>query len=179
MPPMSQPVEATPPTPPTPAPGPPDVPTPTAASTPATGAPTSSADPSPAPVPPSSPSSSGDADGDPWTQVLEGVRKKKPAIQGFLRGAEAVLEGDASLRIEIPAGQSIYLDLLQSKDNRRLLVELVQECYGRPLALRFEAVARAVPPKPVAREAEVEEGAGKAGIQRIVDIFDGDVLGPS
>jgi hypothetical protein len=111
--------------------------------------------------------------------VIDAIRTRKPAIQGFLRGAEAVLEGEDVLRIEIPAGQSIYLDMLQGKDNRRLLVELAQECYGRPLALRFETVARAAPPPVRASAPRVDAGASKAGVQSIVDLFDGDVLGPS
>ena len=120
-----------------------------------------------------------DPDLGPWDRVVEGVRKRKPAIQGFLRGAEAAIDGDDFLRIEIPAGQSIYLDLLQSKDNRRLLAELVQECYGRALGLRFEAATRTAPSPPSASSAQVDDGAAKAGVQRIVDLFDGDVLGPS
>lgn len=140
-----------------------------------------------APAPAASPAqvshavrASASADEDPWPRVIEAVRARKPAIQGFLRGSAANLPGDGTLRIEIPAAQSIYLELLQGRDNRRLLAELVEECYGRPLGLRFEAVAGAPAATAAVQPTRTTEGeVDKSAIQRILDLFDGDVLGPS
>ena len=79
--------------------------------------------------------------------------------------------------MEPESGAPVYVQMLQAKDNRRILVELVQEQYGRPLGLRFESVAGEA--APVRRAPARKTGTQAGAIQRVVDLFDGDVLGPA
>ena len=108
--------------------------------------------------------------------ALAEIAAAKPSLQGFLSGACAALEPEDTLRISIPSAAKIYLDMLQARDNRRIVTVAVQRAYGRPLGVRFEATAAApVATAPVAEREERQTAGG--GIQRIVDLFDGDVLG--
>lgn len=115
-------------------------------------------------------------DDDPWNGVLAEIARVKPSLQGFLSGSRAKEESAGVLCVSVP-GSPVYVQMLQAKDNRRILVELVQEQYGRPLGLRFESVAgEAV---PVRRAPAQKTGTQAGAIQRVVDLFDGDVLGPA
>ncbi len=117
---------------------------------------------------------------EPWGEVVEGIRKKKPAIQGFLSSARAVVENDSILRIEIPAGQKVAVNLLDSAENKRILVELVSKAWKKPLGVKFVAVEGLEPPKPKRPKVERTDGANNAQkIQRLVEFFDGDVVGPA
>jgi DNA polymerase-3 subunit gamma/tau len=113
---------------------------------------------------------------DPWAGVLAEIARVKPSLQGFLSGSRAsVLEGSI-LRVQIP-GSPVYVEMLQAKDNRRILVELIHAQYGKPLGLKLESI----PGEP---RAEVQapappKTAARGAIQRVVDLFDGDVLGPA
>ena len=71
----------------------------------------------------------------------------------------------------------MYVEMLQAKDNRRILVELIHAQYGKPLGLRLETI----PGEPRAEiQAPVPpKSAARGAIQRVVDLFDGDVLGPA
>ena len=80
------------------------------------------------------------------------------------------------LRVEVP-GSPVYVEMLQAKDNRRILVDMVSAQYGEPLGLRFESVPGET---PAAMRTAVPRAAGPASaIQKVVDLFDGDVLGPA
>lgn len=127
-----------------------------------------------------SPDAPSPEEAEPWGQVVEGIRKKKPAIQGFLSSARAVVENDSILRIEIPARQKVAVNLLDSAENKRMLVELVSEAWKKPLGVKLVAVEGLEPPKPKRPKLERTDAANNAQkIQRLVEFFDGDVVGPA
>lgn len=112
---------------------------------------------------------------DPWGGVLADIARVKPSLQGFLSGSRASISESGILRVEIP-GSPMYVEMLQAKDNRRILVELIQGHYGKPLGLRLESIPGE--PRTEARP-PAAKSTGQGAIQRIVDLFDGDVLGPA
>jgi DNA polymerase-3 subunit gamma/tau len=113
---------------------------------------------------------------DPWAGVLAEIARVKPSLQGFLSGSRASVLDGSILRVQIP-GSPMYVEMLQAKDNRRILVELIHAQYGKPLGLRLETI----PGEPRAEiQAPVPpKSAARGAIQRVVDLFDGDVLGPA
>lgn len=113
---------------------------------------------------------------DPWAGVLAEIARVKPSLQGFLSGSRASVLDGSILRVQIP-GSPMYVEMLQAKDNRRILVELIHAQYGKPLGLKLESI-------PGEQRAEVQAPAAapktaRGAIQRVVDLFDGDVLGPA
>jgi DNA polymerase-3 subunit gamma/tau len=113
----------------------------------------------------------------PWERVLAEVARVKPSLQGFLSGSSAEEVEPGVLRVGI-AGSPVYVHMLQATENRRILVELVQAGYGRPLGVRFELRTGSAPPAK-GRAPATPSPAGADAIQKVVDVFDGDVLGPA
>lgn len=117
-----------------------------------------------------------------WTAVLEQIMQSKPALSGFLAGSTARDLESGLLTVEVPGLEAFQVDLLQSKSNKLVVSGILEAVFGTPLNLRFERAPRP-PGGPAAGRAPVVPpsagGPNQAGIQRIVDLFDGDVLGPS
>ena len=179
---------------PTPAPAPTSVP-PSALPPTRLSTPPSAARPAPDPAPSRSmnasrtpkskaPESRADAPTDlgaGWTAALELVTKTKPALSGFLVGSEVRTLDGSQLVVAVPGLEAFQADLLQSKSNKTVVSGILEKAFGRPLSVRFEAAPRKSGlTKPNGAAAPPSAGGtSQAGIQRIVDVFDGDVLGPS
>ncbi len=124
---------------------------------------------------------------DPWACVLEALARKKPALASLLMNSCALGEDDRILRIQVPKLAEFSREQLEKKTSKRLLQELVEEAYQRPLGLRYEEGESAAEASPTAAPLHAAPPSGARGareapqerIARIADKFDGDVIGPA
>ncbi len=77
---------------------------------------------------------------DPWSQVVDRVRKVKPALGAALATSEVTGEDGGFLRIRFPGGSaSFQTGQVENAANRATLQKALQEVYGRPLGIKVES----------------------------------------
>jgi len=128
-----------------------------------------------------------------WARVLAGVAAQKPALNSFLKGSELAGEEGKMVSVRVPGLASFAREQLERKGNKKLLMQLLEESLGRPVGVRFEsgpvlaAEARgegesargAVPLRGAAASDPSKPVAQADRIQRLADLFGGEVIGPA
>jgi hypothetical protein len=105
-----------------------------------------------APTPTRTPVVHTDADWDApglWERVVTEVKDRKLMVGVFLAESRRAGWDGTSLRL---AADEVHRSLLEARENRELLGEVMARVYGRPLAIRFlDQVAAPAAPEPAPR----------------------------
>jgi len=182
-----------------PAPGPATPARPTATATPArplATAPPAAPAPIAAPTAVADPAPSGAIEGDlvgRWREALDRVKQRKLLLGTCLEDGLFLGVTGTSVRVALATEHSFHRAMLDMKENREILKEEFERLYGAGATLvcvaHDQAIAggeRGIPvpatPAPMTRAAATpaSEDPGPASnlVQRIVDLFDGEILEP-
>jgi DNA polymerase III subunit gamma/tau len=140
----------------------------------------------------------------PWATILGALSTQKPAIAALLNGSAPVGEEGRMLRVQVPALSPFNREQLDRKTNRTVILDLIEKHFGKPLGIRYEEGPGArggpvgVAPVPAdaggafaagssddsassaaPRKRGSREAASPEQIQKIADLFGGDVIGPA
>jgi DNA polymerase III subunit gamma/tau len=120
-----------------------------------------------------------------WLQVIERVRKGKPALAAALAGSAVIGEEGGFLRIRFSGGSAGFqIATIENAANRPVLQKAIQEVYGRSIGCKVESAGAPRSPAAPAKKApppprDVKARSNLNDIQRIADKMDGEVLGPA
>ncbi len=121
---------------------------------------------------------------DPWSRVIDCLRKGKPALAAALNASELIGEDGGYLKIRLTGGSvGFQVASIESPANRAALQKAIQEVYGRPIGCKVDNATPAPEPRP-GKKSPPAVAAPKArsnldDIQRIADGMNGEILGPS
>jgi DNA polymerase-3 subunit gamma/tau len=128
-----------------------------------------------------------------WREALDRVKQRKLLLGTCLEDGLFLGVSGSSVRVALSAEHSFHRAMLEMKENREILKEEFERLYGagatlvcvahdqaiaggeRPLAAAQPA---ARPDQAVAASLEGAAGSGSGLVQRIVDLFDGEILEP-
>ncbi len=116
-----------------------------------------------------------------WRRAVDRVKERKLLLgtcleEGFFLGMAGV-----NVRLALSGEHAFHRAMLELKENREILNEELERLYGRGAKLLCESAAPAGPETAAGR---AEGGASQARapeatlVDRIVELFDGEVLGP-
>jgi hypothetical protein len=121
--------------------------------------------------------------GDPvvrWRQAVDRVKERKLLLGTCLEEGSFLGMTGTSVRIALSVEHAFHRAMLELKENKEILNEEMERCYGRGARLLCESAT--VPGLTARAEREPEGvpfGAPEASIvDRIVELFDGEVMGP-
>jgi DNA polymerase-3 subunit gamma/tau len=77
-------------------------------------------------------------DGDPWVLMLQMLGARRAALGATLNGSAVLGEEERILRVGVPRLGAFQKGQLDKAANRQLIMELINETFGRPLGVRFE-----------------------------------------
>ena len=120
-----------------------------------------------------------------WREIVERVKQKKLLLGTCLEEGLFLGLSGSMVRVALAPEHSFHRAMLEMKENREILNQEFERTYGRGATLHCvgsgEAVTGGV---RIARDPEPEEPGPDAVretpglVQRIVELFDGEVLGP-
>ena len=126
-----------------------------------------------------------EATNDLWQEVIQSLRKGKPALAAALASSEVVGEAGGFLLIRFSGGSpGFQIATIENAGNRAVLQKVIQEIYGRPLGCKVDTANGRVPEPPAGKKKPPAARPAPArsnlnAIQRIADKMNGEVLGPS
>ena len=117
-----------------------------------------------------------------WRHAVDRVKERKLLLgtcleEGFFLGMTG-----GNVRIALSVEHAFHRAMLELKENREILNEELERYYGRGAKLLCESAV--VPPAEVAGDRRLEPGGSPTGgqetslVERIVELFDGEVMGP-
>jgi len=110
-----------------------------------------------------------------WRQAVDRVKERKLLLGTCLEeGAFLGLSG-SNVRIALSAEHAFHRAMLEMKENKEILSEELERCYGRGMRLSCESAG----PAPM-RTAEIKpvDEPPPSLVKRIVELFDGEILEP-
>jgi hypothetical protein len=146
--------------------------------------------PAPDPAPPSPGASLADSElVARWREIVERVKERKLLLGTCLEEGLFLGIAGSMVRVALAPEHSFHRAMLEMKDNRDILNEEFERTYGRGATLQCVGSGEAVTggvriardPEPVAipTDAGEAEAPSRSGlVQRIVELFDGEVLDP-
>lgn len=119
-----------------------------------------------------------------WRQAVDRVKERKLLLGTCLEEGSFLGMAGGNVRLALSSEHAFHRAMLELKENREILNEELERFYGRGAKLLCES---AIPPgreaqdagHPVSKTAPAP-GGGPEGtiVERIVELFDGEVLGP-
>jgi DNA polymerase-3 subunit gamma/tau len=119
-----------------------------------------------------------------WRQAVDRVKERKLLLGTCLEEGSFLGMAGGNVRLALSSEHAFHRAMLELKENREILNEELERFYGRGAKLLCES---AIPPgreaqdagRPVSKTAPAP-GGGPEGtiVERIVELFDGEVLGP-
>jgi hypothetical protein len=126
-----------------------------------------------------------------WREIVERVKEKKLLLGTCLEEGLFLGVAGGMVRVALAPEHSFHRAMLEMKENREILNQEFERTYGRGATLHCvgsgEAVtggirvARPAEPEPEQARPDPDRDAPSATgglVQRIVELFDGEVLGP-
>ena len=117
-----------------------------------------------------------------WRHAVDRVKERKLLLGTCLEEGSFLGMAGGNVRIALSAEHAFHRAMLELKENREILNEELERLYGRGARLLCES---AIPPAREAPDAGRTEpkppppgGPGATIVERIVELFDGEVLGP-
>ena len=114
-----------------------------------------------------------------WRHAVDRVKERKLLLGTCLEEGSFLGIAGGNVRIALSVEHAFHRAMLEMKENREILNEELEKCYGRGVRLLCESLA------PPAQAGERVPGAGETPggpeaslVDRIVELFDGEVLGP-
>jgi len=121
--------------------------------------------------------------GDPvvrWRQAVDRVKERKLLLGTCLEEGFFLGMAGANVRLALSGEHAFHRAMLELKENRDILNEELERLYGRGAKLLCESMAPSGADSPAAaRTGKRPDAAPEATlVDRIVELFDGEVLGP-
>ncbi len=118
-----------------------------------------------------------------WPDVLAAIRREKPALAAFLNEADAAEFSRGELAVTVHNGSRFHRDQLEDRMNMKLMEGMAESVYGGPvkLRLRFAPAGSSRPgsagDRPSgARQSEPRVEADDSMLNKVIEIFDGDIV---
>ncbi len=73
-----------------------------------------------------------------WSQVLDGVRKRKVSVKGFLIEGEPAFIENGTLMIAFKDGYGFHMDMIERAEHRAIVEEVIQSILGYSLRVKCE-----------------------------------------
>ncbi len=116
-----------------------------------------------------------------WRQIVDRVKERKLLLGTCLEeGLVLGLQGSV-VRVALTQEHSFHRAMLEMKENRDILNQEFERTYGPGATLLCVGSDQAVTGagvRPAPRDPAQAEPAGGGLVQRIVELFDGEILGP-
>ena len=121
----------------------------------------------------------GDVEPALWPDVLERIRRQKPALAAFLNEAVPAAGEGAVLELAVPNGSRFHREQLKDRGNMRLMESAAGEVFGGRVRFAF-TFGEAPQERSSSRRAEVqisEETAEDPVVRKVLDMFGGEIRG--
>ncbi len=121
----------------------------------------------------------GDVEPALWPDVLEEIRRQKPALAAFLNEAVPAAGEGAVLELAVPNGSRFHKDQLKDRGNMRLMERAAGEIFGGRVKFAF-TFGDAPQERNSSRRGEVsisEETAEDPVVRKVLDMFGGEIRG--
>jgi DNA polymerase-3 subunit gamma/tau len=121
----------------------------------------------------------GDVEPALWPDVLEEIRRQKPALAAFLNEAVPAAGEGAVLELAVPNGSRFHRDQLKDRGNMRLMERAAGEIFGGRVKFAF-TFGEAPQERNSSRRGEVsisEETAEDPVVRKVLDMFGGEIRG--
>lgn len=114
-----------------------------------------------------------------WAEVVQEIIRAKPSLGSLLaRSSCASLEGER-LTVALPARNRFGMDRLSTVDNLRVVADIMGKIAGRRLRLEYVLGGESQSTTDAAEEAaQTGPATPEDGVQRALDIFEGEEVGP-
>ncbi len=110
---------------------------------------------------------------------MDRVKERKLLLGTCLEEGSFLGIAGGNVRIALSVEHAFHRAMLEMKENREILNEELEKCYGRGVRLLCESAPPAQGDREAGRGAPAPGGpAEEALIDRIVELFDGEVMGP-
>ena len=115
-----------------------------------------------------------------WRTAVDRVKERKLLLGTCLEEGSFLGIAGANVRIALSVEHAFHRAMLELKENREILNEELERSYGRGARLLCESA----PSTQGAAESDGGQGAARSGapeaslVDRIVELFDGEVMGP-
>jgi len=120
--------------------------------------------------------------GDPvvrWRQAVDRVKERKLLLGTCLEEGFFLGMAGGNVRIALSGEHAFHRAMLELKENRDILNEELERLYGRGAKLLCESMAPSGADSAAARTGKRPDAVPEATlVDRIVELFDGEVLGP-
>jgi len=123
-----------------------------------------------------------------WRQAVDRVKERKLLLGTCLEEGLFLGIAGSNVRVALSPEHAFHRAMLEMKENREILNQEFERLYGRGATLVCVNSDQAVSGsgyqvRPTTREAELDEESAQDGaedglVQRIVDLFDGEILKP-
>ena len=117
-----------------------------------------------------------------WRHAVDRVKERKLLLGTCLEEGSFLGMAGGNVRIALSAEHAFHRAMLELKENREILNEELERLYGRGARLLCESAIPPVREAPDAGRTEPKPpppgGPGATIVERIVELFDGEVLGP-
>ncbi len=112
-----------------------------------------------------------------WRNAVDRVKERKLLLGTCLEEGFFLGMAGSSVRLALSAEHAFHRAMLEMKENREILNEELERLYGRGARLLCEST---VPPGATPLDAAVRTEAARETtlVDRIVELFDGEVMGP-
>ena len=121
----------------------------------------------------------GDVEPALWPDILERIRRQKPALAAFLNEAVPAAGEGAVLELAVPNGSRFHREQLRDRGNMRLMESAAGEVFGGRVRFAF-TFGEAPQERTSSRRAEVhisEETAEDPVVRKVLDMFGGEIRG--
>ena len=121
----------------------------------------------------------GDVEPALWPDVLERIRRQKPALAAFLNDAVPSTGEGAVLELTVPNGSRFHREQLKDRGNMRLMEGAAGEVYGGRVRFAF-TFGEAPQERTSSRRAEAQvsdETADDPVVRKVLDMFGGEIRG--
>ena len=114
-----------------------------------------------------------------WPDVLERIRRQKPALAAFLNEAVPAAGEGAVLELAVPNGSRFHKEQLKDRGNMRLMESAAGEVFGGRVRFAF-TFGEAPQERNSSRRGDVkisEETAEDPVVRKVLDMFGGEIRG--
>ena len=112
-----------------------------------------------------------------WRGAVDRVKERKLLLGTCLEEGSFLGVAGSNVRIALSVEHAFHRAMLEMKENREILNEEMERSYGRGARLLCES-APSTGPSDAGQGASATAGPEVSLVDRIVELFDGEVLGP-
>ena len=115
-----------------------------------------------------------------WREAVDRVKARKLLLGTCLEEGSFLGLHGATVRIALAPEHSFHRAMLEMKENQDILNQELERLYGRGIKLACESASAGLKEADLARPAApAPASAAPTLVQRIVELFDGEIMGPS